>query len=491
MSTGNRKTLKKLTRGLRSQYPLYYFLGWEEDRMENLLSILKDNLFKEKGKLVTWSVTDGFSDEDAVAVEPLQALSRIRQEEGEALYLLKDLPLWFEREPALVRGLRDLYYHLRGKPVYLFISHPVLKIPEALKKELFLVEMALPSEDDILEQLQRHDSATQALQDDMLYQLAVAMKGLSLNEIGHLQRRLYNMPGLQLDAALAEIQEEKSQILAKESVLRFYPPQRSLDDIGGLDNLKDWVQKRRSLFTKEAFAQGVPLPAGVLFMGISGCGKSLAAKTIASAWKLPLVRLDMSLVMSGSFGSPEYAFENAMRIAEEIAPIVLWIDELENAFGYDESGASSGNVNIFSSFLTWMQEKPAGVFLAATANRIQQLPAELMRKGRFDQLFFLDLPTSKERAQIFSIHIRLNGRNPENFDTDYLAAATKGWSGAEIEAAVKAARIEAWQEGRRFNEQDVIRNTVKMVPLSRTMEEQIQAIKDWSFQRAVPASAVD
>ncbi len=491
MSAGNKKTLKKLTRGLRSQYPLFYFMGWEEARMESLLSVLVESLYKGQGKLITWSATNGFDDQDAIISDPLEALARVRQDDREAVYLLKDLPLWFEQEPALVRSLRDLYYQLHGRHIYVFISHPVLKMPEALKKELFLVEMSLPSAEDILVQLQKNTGTGPVPDDDLLYQMAVAMKGLSLNEVGHLQQRLWALPELQLRTAMAEIQEEKSQILAKESVLRFYPPQRSLDEIGGLDNLKGWVSKRQDLFTKDAFEDAVPLPAGVLFMGVSGCGKSLAAKTIATAWKMPLVRLDMSLVMSGSFGSPETAFEHATRIAEEIAPVVLWIDELENAFGYDESGASSGNVNIFSSFLTWMQEKPAGVFLAATANRIQQLPAELMRKGRFDQLFFLDLPTSRERTQIFSIHIHLNGQNPKGFDTSYLAAATKGWSGAEIEAAVKAARIEAWQEGRGFNEKDVIRNTVNMVPLSRTMEEQIQAIKDWSYQRAVPASAVE
>jgi SpoVK/Ycf46/Vps4 family AAA+-type ATPase len=487
MSAGNSRTFRKLTRGLRSRYPLFYFLGWEEERMESLLSLVVDSLYKGSGKLVTWSATLGFDDEVDVTA-PLAALKRIHGEQEKVVYLLKDLPSWFDTDPALVRGLRDLYHDLRGRHVHVFISHPQLKLPETLKKELFLVEMALPSAEDILEQLRRQVGSGRLPEDELLHHMAIAMKGLSLNEVGHLQSRLYAMPDLDLRTALTEIQEEKSQILAKESVLRFYPPQRSLDEIGGLDNLKDWVRRRRDLFTQEALEEGVPLPAGVLFMGISGCGKSLAAKTIATAWNLPLVRLDMSLVMSGSFGSPEYAFERATRIAGEIAPVVLWIDELENAFGYDERIPPGGNVNIFSSFLTWMQEKPAGVFLAATANRIQSLPAELMRKGRFDQLFFLNLPSAGERAQIFAIHIRLNGQNPDDFDTDYLAAATRGWSGAEIEAAVKSARIEAWQEGRGFNEQDVIHSTVNMVPLSRTMEEQIQAIRDWSFQRAIPAS---
>ncbi len=491
MSTGNQQTLKKIMRGLRSQYPLYYLLGWEEERMEALLAVVVESLFKGSGRFVSWSAGTGFSDREGVAGSPHEALQRVAETQESCVFLLKDLPLWFDRDPALLRRLRDLYYMLRGQPVFVFISHPALKIPEVLKKELFLIEMALPSEQDIMALLNRDQPKHFTLEDNLKHQLAVAMKGLSLNEAGHLKHRLYNYQELDSETALSEIQQEKSQILAKESVLRFYPAQRSLDDIGGLDVLKDWVRKRQDLFTEAAFAEGIPLPSGILFMGVSGCGKSMAAKAIAAAWNMPLVRLDMSLVMSGSFGAPEYAFEHATRIAEEIAPIVLWIDELENAFGYDTKMQGSGNVNIFSSFLTWMQEKPPGVFLAATANRIEQIPAELMRKGRFDQLFFLDLPSPREREKIFAIHIRLNGEDPSEFDIGYLAAATNGWSGAEIESAVKSARIEAWQEGRDFNEQDVIRNTVKMVPLSRTMEEQIREIKDWSFQRAMPASKED
>jgi SpoVK/Ycf46/Vps4 family AAA+-type ATPase len=249
------------------------------------------------------------------------------------------------------------------------------------------------------------------------------------------------------------------------------------------------VLKRKDLFSEKAYEAGVPLPSGILMMGVSGCGKSMAAKAIAAAWELPLVRLDMSLVLSGSFGSPEFAFERATQIADEVAPIVLWVDEIENAFGYDERAAGGGgNVNIFSSFLTWLQEKSPKIFVAATANRIKELPAELMRKGRFDQLFFLDLPNKEERTEIFRIHIKLNGGDPSDFNTSYLAAATKEWSGAEIEQAVKSARIDAYQQDRAFSDKDIERNCIRQVPLSQTMTEQIKAIKDWSFKRAVPAS---
>jgi SpoVK/Ycf46/Vps4 family AAA+-type ATPase len=369
-----------------------------------------------------------------------------------------------------------------------FLSYPQLILPEILKKELFLIEMDLPSEEEIVESLASAQNAGDTPREH-LYRFAAAMRGLSLNEVAHLQARLFRGEPADLDATLTEIQEEKSQLLRKESCLRFYPPQRNLADVGGLENLKEWVIKRQDLFSEKAYEAGIPLPRGVLFMGVSGCGKSMAAKAIAAAWQLPLVRMDMSLVLSGSFGTPEYAFEQATRMAEEVAPIVLWVDEIENAFGYDEhSGGGGGNVNIFSSFLTWLQEKDPRVFVAATANRIQALPAELMRKGRFDQLFFLDLPHKDERREIFRIHILANGGDPEAFNLGYLAASTKEWSGAEIEQAVKSARIDAYQQDRPFTERDVVNNIVATIPLSRTMVEQIKAIKDWCFKRAITAS---
>jgi len=492
MAIHNNQVIQKITRGLRSRYPLFYILGWEEERMERLLTVIAEAAFPEPRPLSVWTSSQGFNDAEGASVtDPVLALQYILNSDSKGLYLMKDLPAAFDNNPALTREVRDLYYQLKNKDVYVFFTHPMLILPDVLKKEIFLIEMPLPTEEEILSQMNAQLANTdESLRPkaELLHRMAVGMKGLSLNEVGHLQARLFSRRELDMDIAMAEIQDEKAQILRKESCLRFYPPQASLDDVGGLDNLKEWVLKREDLFTERAFEAGIPLPSGILFMGVSGCGKSMAAKAIAAAWQLPLVRMDMSLILSGSYGSPEYAFEHATRIAEEIAPIVLWIDELENAFGYDDQTGSGGNVNIFSSFLTWMQEKSPAVFLAATANRIQQLPAELMRKGRFDQLFFLDLPTKKERMQIFSIHIALNEGNPSRFDVGYMAAATKGWSGAEIEQAIKSARVDAYQEDRPYDEKDVLRNTINMVPLSKTMEEQIEAIKDWSFNRAVPAS---
>jgi hypothetical protein len=493
MTVLNRQTLQKISRGLRSRYPVFYVVGWEEERIERLLRSVAKTFYGEDDRFVVWTATDGFSSAvagcgDAALTDPLAALQCIAGSELPAMYLMKDLPIWFEQNPALVRAVRDLYYRLRNRNIHVYLSYPQLILPEILKKEVFLIDMDLPSEEEIVEALEATPSGTDVPR-DYLHRFAAAMRGLSLNEVAHLQARLFRGEEIDVGDTLAEIQEEKAQLLRKESCLQFFPPQQALEDIGGLDNLKEWVIKRKDLFSEQAYSAGIPLPSGVLFMGVSGCGKSMAAKAIAAAWNLPLVRMDMSLVLSGSFGTPEYAFAHATHMAEEVAPIVLWVDEIENSFGYDDqAGGSAGNVNIFSSFLTWLQEKTPKVFVAATANRIQSLPAELMRKGRFDQLFFLDLPNKDERKEIFQIHIARNGGNPDEFNLGYLSASTRDWSGAEIEQAVKSARIDAYQEGRSFNERDVVNNVIATIPLSRTMVEQIKAIKDWCYKRAVTAS---
>lgn len=480
---------RKISKGILSQYPVIYIAGREEDRIQATLSLLASQKYGGKQSLINWSSFQGFSDTGDM-LEPLQALKRISSSQQPAMYLLKDFPVYFD-SPVVLRAIRDLYYSLKNKDIYVFFSYPTVRLPEMASNEIYMLEMALPSEADIhdyLEHFIARNKLSSSPSASLMHQYTVALMGLTLGEIEHLLVRLFRSKNQDMEQLLPEVHQEKSQTLKKYSCLQFISKQQSLEQIGGLDNLKEWVLQRKSLFCEEAFHAGLPLPSGILFMGVSGCGKSMAAKAIAAAWNVPLVRLDMSLVLSGAYGPPEIAFAQATRIAEEIAPIVLWVDELENSFGYDEQTPGQGNINIFSSFLTWMQDKSEKIFLAATANRIKQIPAELMRKGRFDQLFFLDLPTQKEREKILEIHIGLQGADPGTFDLGYLSAITKEWSGAEIEQAVKSARIDAYQEKRTFTEKDVGNTAANMVPLSQTMKEQIKEIKDWSSSRAVPAS---
>lgn len=277
--------------------------------------------------------------------------------------------------------------------------------------------------------------------------------------------------------------------MRKEGILEFVPPDRGLGDLGGLDQLKKWLRERSALYTPEARAKNLPRPKGILLMGMSGCGKSLAIKVIATEWKLPLFRLDMNMVFSGVGGSPEFVFHRALEAVEAVAPAVLWIDEIEMGIAGYAEGQSGSLTRIFSTFLTWMQEHRADVFVAATANRINLLPAEIIRKGRFDQVFFVELPNEEERKEIVAIHMKRNGLDPGRYDLVLLASATRGWNGAEIETAVTSAKISCFADGRDVLERDVLFAMGQIVPLSTTMSEQIKAIRTWARTRALNATS--
>lgn len=487
--------VRRLEKALAGGFPLIYVRCDEEARLLALLESLAAEHHASGDGLVEWSVTRGFVCRGQVlnvVRDPVAALDYVIAQGHGRFFLFKDLPLLFERHPDLVRGLRDLYDALLGSACHVFLSCSRIQLPDALAHQMFMVELGSPDEAELQDEVLRLGSelgVAQRLTDDWIARVVPSLKGLTLGETGHLLRRLVVEDRLELEVALGEIHEEKAAALMREACLKFYPDSIDIEQVGGLENLKQWVNSRRAFFTRSGLASGVPLPAGVLFMGVSGCGKSMAAKVIAGAWKLPLVRLDMNLVLSGAYGSPEYAFDHALRVVEHMAPLVLWIDEMENSFGYDTDTRGGNNPNIFSSFLTWMQEKPAGVFVVATANRIEKLPAEVIRKGRFDQLFFLDLPTDEERKRIFEIHLHRVGAEPAGFDLGALAAVTRAWSGAEIEQAVRAAVVRAWETGKPVTDRDVMWAASRMVPLSRTMEEQIKRLRAWSQERATPASA--
>lgn len=499
----SRATVGKITQAISSRYPIIYLTAWEEERVEQIL-VAVSRMYYEDKPLMLWTATRGFYTYQKKATErngdevveprekdPVIAIQSIASRAEDAIFLMKDLPAHFDNNNELVRAIRDLYNQIFDRKTLVVLSHPITRVPEVLKKEVFLLELGLPDEQEIsgyLEHVVTSQDAGSAYTADWATQCASAMHGLTLNEVRHLAHRIVSEEKTKPEEALIYVLEEKAQVLLKESCLRVVPTRPPMSSVGGLENLKEWVETRHQLFSKEAHDAGIASPAGVLFMGVSGCGKSLAAKAISSAWGLQLVRLDMNLVLSGAYGSPEFAFDHACQVAESISPLVLWIDEIENAFGYDEGTAGRGNVNIFSSFLTWMQEKPTSVFVAATANRIHRLPAEMIRKGRFDQLFFIDLPGEQERGEIFRVHISKNGGNPEEFDIGILTAITKGRTGSEIEQAVKAARIDAFVKNRNFTQRDISRNSSQMVPLSVTMNEQIKELRRWSHNRATPAS---
>jgi len=480
----------RIGKALTGGQPLVYVRCHEEERLTRLLEQLSEAHYGDPRPVRVWTATAGFLGQaSGHPHDPFESLESILTAPREAFYLFKDLPLLFDTRPELVRVLRDLYLALSGSRTFIFLSCPLWKIPEPLSREVFTAELNAPDQQEILAELQALVAQdVTAPPEPWLIQAAASMKGMMLSEIRHLMRRLTVEEKLGTDGGLIEIRAEKATALMREACLKYIPDTVDIDRVGGLQNLKEWVLTRRSFFSGERSDARVPPPSGVLFMGVSGCGKSMAAKVIASAWSLPLVRLDMNLVLSGAYGAPEYAFDHALQMAEQIAPMVLWIDEMENSFGYDSESHRGNNPNIFSSFLTWMQEKPPGVFVVATANRIQLLPAEVIRKGRFDQLFFLDLPTEEERTGIIEIHLRAAGADPATFNMKTLAVLMRNWSGAEIEQGVKSAAVHAWEDGREMNERDLFWSTSRIVPLSKTMSEQIKALRTWSQDRATPAS---
>jgi len=485
------KATDRIRRALLGGHPLIYVQTWEESRVERLAQHLARTFFGQPVPYGIWSVVDGLV-VDGVPVpdtrDPLRALEAILQASGKGFFLLKDFPTAPDGRPEIVRRMRDLYRGLKDRGRYVLFVSPVLAIPEEAKKEIYVVEYELPDEAEITRIIDGgvRKRLPAGFDENAVRRLSLAMRGLTADEIGHLLAKVFAQRQGFDEAAFVEILAEKEQISKKEGVLEFVPPRFSLDDVGGYDTLKAWLNKRRSLFSREALDAGMPIPRGLLLMGVSGCGKSLCVKTISTLWNLPLFRLDMNAV----FGTPnpEATFLKALRSVEAIAPAVLWIDEIEMGVGGYREGGDASMSRIFSGFLTWMQEKSALVFVAATANRIQLLPAEVIRKGRFDQVFFVDLPNEEERKQIFGIHLKKHRCDPARFDLVFLAKATKNWNGAEIEQVVISSIVDAYAEGREPTEHDLHKVISSTVPLAVTMEEQIKAIKSWAHDRALNAS---
>jgi predicted AAA+ superfamily ATPase len=486
------KAMERIRRALVGGHPLLYVQSWEETRVERLAQHLAKTFYGEPAAYGVWSVVEGLSvDGEPIpgTNDPLAALEAILGMDGRGFYLMKDFPGAADGRPEIVRRLRDVYRALKDRGRHVLLLSPRLVIPEDAKKEVYVVEYELPDELEIARMLEanlRKRFGTDELSEADLKRLALALRGLTADEIGHVLSKTFAHRKAFDEEAFREILAEKEQMSRKEGVLEFVPPRFSLDDVGGYDVLKSWLDKRQKLFSREALDAGIPIPRGILLMGISGCGKSLCVKTISTEWNLPLFRLDMNAIFGTD--NPEATFLRALRSVEAVSPAVLWIDEIEMGVGGYRDGQDASMSRIFSGFLTWMQEKSALVFVAATANRIHLLPAEIIRKGRFDQVFFVDLPTEEERKQIFQIHLSKNRVDVSRFDLVFLAKATAGWNGAEIEQAVVSAVVDAYAEQRELGEDDLYRMISATVPLSVTMEEQIKAIRSWAHERALNAS---
>lgn len=498
--------LEELDTLVRARYPLVYLVTSEEARAQDLIA----QVARQRGKkLMEWSCTTGLipAPVNGHAVraknpstrEPLMALDAIADFVDPTLFILKDFhPFLGRGQFATVRRLREVAQSLKNSHKTIFLLSPVQDIPVELEKELTVINVAMPAQEDlgrlldgIIEAVQENSQCEVELDTNARERLLQAALGLTLGEAENVFARIL-IRSRRLDAdGVAEVLLEKQQIIKKSGLLEYFSPRERFEHIGGLSILKDWLEKRAMAFSPEARQFGLPQPRGVLMLGVQGCGKSLCAKAVASLWQLPLLRLDIGRMFGSLVGSSEENIRRAIAVAESVAPAILWVDEIDKAFaGISGSSTTDGGTGsrVLGTFLTWLSEKQVPVFVVATANDISNLPPELLRKGRLDEIFFVDLPQLEEREEIFRIHLQKRGRSTEEFSAATLAALSPQFSGAEIEEAINSALYDAFYAHRDLLQQDIEQALKQTVPLAATMDEKIDSFRSWAKGRARNAS---
>ncbi len=471
---------------LRARYPVIYIPTREEERVESAIATCA----KHQGDraVYIWDFVDGYqgspNDVGFGKRNPLQALEFVEKltPNAPAVLVLRDYHRFLE-DISVSRKLRNLARSLQSQPKNIVILSPQLTIPEDLTETITVLEFALPTIAEITIEVGRLlSSMGQPLVDQDLDNLVQSCQGLSIERIRRVMARAIAQHGEFRPEDIDLILEEKRQTIRQTQILDFYPATATVSNIGGLDNLKEWLLRRGGAFSERARQYGLPAPKGLLLVGIQGTGKSLSAKAIAHQWRLPLLRLDVGRLFGGVVGESESRTRQMIQLAEALAPCVLWIDEIDKAFAGVDSRSDAGTTSrVFGTFITWMAEKTSAVFVVATANNIQSLPAELLRKGRFDEIFFVGLPSEAERRAIFEVHLsRLRSTNLPNYDLDRLAYETPDFSGAEIEQILIEAMHIGFSQNRDFNTDDVLEAASQTVPLARTAQEQIQQLQDWA-----------
>lgn len=500
--------LEEIKIRLKAGYPITYVVSTEEERILNMLNgllpaIYKSNINSEKPELYIWSSVNGFkvwNNKDGKVLDeetrdPFDALNFIDDSKIPTLYVLCDFHHFLiDQNYDVIRKLRELAVKLKRVRKNIIILSPILRIPTELEKEITVIDFSLPSETEIKKVVKKiKENAEKSINPLEIKgngeHLIQTLKGLTLDEIENV---LYQSLAKTHDFSLDVLIQEKEQIIRKGGILEFYKTEGGIEVIGGLDIIKSWIGQRKRAFTNKAREFGIETPKGIILAGIPGCGKSEICKVIANMWGFPLIRFDVGKIFSGIVGSSEDNIRKAIKLAESISPCVLWIDEIEKAFsGIQSSNFSDSGTTarVFGSFLTWMQEKKKAVFVVATANDVNSLPQELLRKGRFDELFFVDLPNEIERKEIFKIHIEKRNRNAENYDLNELSKHSEKFSGAEIEASIISALYDAFDKEEELSTEYILANLNKIVPLSTTMKEKIESLRKWATHRARRASS--
>lgn len=471
---------------LRARYPVIYIATLEEERVEQAIAASTQQL--NNRSVYVWDFVDGYqgnpNDAGVARRNPLQALEHIEKlpESVAALFVLRDYHRFLD-DVAISRKLRNLARRLKSQAKNILLLAPQVQIPDDLAEIVTVLEFALPSVEDIHAEVTRLlGSLNVRLSPADLDALVQSCQGLSMERIRRVLARGIAAHGTFRADDIELVLEEKRQTIRQTQILDFYPAKEQISEIGGLDNLKDWLLRRGNSFSEKARQYGLPYPRGLLLVGIQGTGKSLTAKAIAHHWHLPLLRLDVGRLFAGLIGESESRTRQMIQLSEALAPCILWIDEIDKAFaGVDGRGDSGTSSRVFGTFITWMAEKTSPVFVVATANNIQSLPPELLRRGRFDEIFFVGLPTQEERKAIYEVHLsRLRAHNLQSYDLERLAYETPSFSGAEIEQAIVEAMHIGFSQDRDFTTEDILEAASQIVPLARTAQEQVEALQAWA-----------
>ena len=515
-----RKALREIDWFLRSKRPIIYVTSPEETRIEEGLKYICTRP-DHKWDLISWDLVSGLQSSDNSSflptkksecildqLEVLEWFDNLEVPKGDfVLLILKDFTKYLgeshtqgQVEYRLTRYLKNIAIKCVTKNKAIIITSPILDLPNDLDKYVSVIDIPLPEKEHIQSKIidllqkasNRKDLAEKfktSYSKDELEHIVNSFRGLTINECEQVCTYcMIKHTSLDPEAIL----RQKKDIIRKSGLLEWIDVEENLESIGGLNELKDWLHKRSKAFTQEAVEYGLPPnPKGILLVGIQGAGKSLFARGVSSFWNFPLLKLDMGKVFSGIVGSSENNMRQVFKVAESVAPCILWCDEIDKGMsGSKSSNMSDGGTTsrVLGSWLTWMQENQSPVFIVATANDISNLPPELMRKGRFDEIFFVDLPSPAERETIFHIHLSKRNRDVNNFDLGLLSEQSHNFTGAEIEAAIVSAMYEAFNEDREFDSYDIVQSLKEIVPLAVTMKEEIESLKLWASERARNAS---
>ncbi len=504
------KRMSELEVLIRARYPIIYVITWEEQRLLSQVVRIASRLGK---RVFEWSVTTGLvaagtsiqsqQHRDTATPDPLVALDNISEHVEPALYVLKDFhPFIKGQNMAVIRRLREVSSTMQNTYKTIVITSPIFEMPAELEKDLTVIDFDLPGENDfaalvgrIVEEVKDNPKLNVNIDARTREQIIRALLGLTLTEAENVLAKTLVEHRCLSEKSLDVIHSEKRQIIRKSGLLEYYDAEEDLRSVGGLDAMKSWLLKRSVAFSDQARKYGLPAPKGVLLLGVQGCGKSLMAKTLSNTWQLPLLRFDVGRVFGSLVGSSEQNVRRAIKVAESVAPVVFWIDEIDKAFrgsrGSGDATDSGTSARVFGTFLTWLSEKSKPVFVVATANDVTMLPPELLRKGRFDEIFFVDLPVFAERREIFQIHLSKRNLDPASFDLDAVAQAAAGYSGAEIEEVVISAMFDSFYEKQAMTTDRLLKSVRQTVPLSKTMSEDVEALRHWAEGRARSATSAE